>query len=183
VLVTAANLAAVSSVTNGSQTVTLSTTLQARTVPGSWATWGSPPNTEGNTPRVLADIVGTASPLTLTPSVPATTFGFEVEPNWGTHSITADFRSGSTSLGTITRSVNGDSGALLFAASSTTPITSVVLTAPSAAFGFALAQFRMNVGVVVTSVPASGSAALCSLALLLLATGAMLARKRADYQV
>jgi len=179
--VTAPNFAVSSSVTNGSQTVAFSATLQARTVPGSWATWDSPPNTEGNKPRVLAEVTGTTSSLTLTLSVPATTFGFEVEPNAGTHSISADFRSGTTSLGTITRTVNGSSGARLFAATSTTPITSVVLTVPVAAGGFALAQVRTNAGVV-TGIPASGSAALCSLALLLSATGAMLARKRADYQ-
>lgn len=179
--ITAANLSVVTSVTNGSQTVTFSTPLQARTVPSSWATWGSPPNTESSTPRVVAEITGSIGALTLTLSAPATTVGFEVEPNANTHSITADFRNGATSLGTITRSTSGSSGALLFAATTTTPITSVVLTIPTAAAGFALAQVRTNVGVV-TGVPTLGPAALIILTLLILAYGARQASKQARCQ-
>jgi hypothetical protein len=71
-------------------------------------------------------------------------FGFELEPNNGTQTVAVTFYNGATPLGTITRSVPYASGALLFAASSTTPITRVVLTVPAGAGGFAMAQFRFG---------------------------------------
>jgi hypothetical protein len=67
----------------------------------------------------------------------------EIEPDsFGSFSVSVDFMNGATTLGTVTRTVNGNAGALLFAATSTTPITSVVITTPLAANGFALAQLR-----------------------------------------
>jgi len=85
-------------------------------------------------------------------------------------------------LGTITRSLL-DNGAAVEAASSSTPITSVVISTPGAAGGFALAQFRsgntlLTPGGGVSSVPALGPVATGALALLLAAAGSLLARRR-----
>jgi hypothetical protein len=174
--ITGANFTSVGSLTDGTQTITFSSALSARTTPGGgWATWASPPETESNSTRVVAAITSTTT-FSLTLSVPANTFGFEFEPNAGVHTISAEFRSGATVLGTVTRSVNGSFGARLFAASSATPISSVVLTIPAGAAGFGLAQIRT--GGTATAIPASSTGGLAGLGILLLAGGAMLARKQ-----
>lgn len=141
--ITTANGTSLSSVTDGAMAMTLSTGMTAQTVPGGgWSTWNSPPNTESATPRVLARYTSLVT-QTITFSQPTLTFGVEIEPNtFGAFSISVDFMNGATTLGTVTRSPNGSSGALLFAAASTTPITSVVITTPAGANGFALAQLR-----------------------------------------
>lgn len=177
--ITAANGTSMTSLTDGAQTITLSTAFSAQTVPsGGWATWGAPPNTESSTPRVLA-VFSPLTSATLTLSAPSLTFGFEVEPdNFGTFTVSATFFNGSTALGTVTRNVTGNAGALLAAGSSTTPITSVVLSAPAAAQGFAMAQFRYG-NVVIgtpTPVPTLGTSALGGLSMLLIAAGSLLAR-------
>ncbi len=167
-----------SSVTDGSQTATLSTALQIATVGVSgWSTWNSPPATESATPRVLARY-STLATLTITLSAPTTTFGFELEPNsFGAFPITADFLNGSTSLGTVTQSVNGNSGALLFAASTTTPITSVVITATGGGNGYAIGQFRYA-AVAPPGVPVPGTLILSGVGILVLAGLGLLARRR-----
>jgi hypothetical protein len=178
--ITPPNGTSLSSLTDGTQTVSLSTALSAQTVPGGgWSTWGAPPNTESSTPRVLARYSALTS-LTLTLSVPATTFGFEIEPNtFAAFSITATFLNGATTLGSVTRTVNGSAGALLAAASSTTPITSVELTVPSGANGFAIAQLRYSTASSgPTAIPTLNTAGMCGLGMLLAAAGAMLARKQ-----
>src|SRR4029079_11731068 len=75
-------------------------------------------------------------------------FGFELEPNDQTPegwSISVDFKDGATTVGTITDSVGGTSGALLFAASTPDqPFTSVVITAAPGANGFAIANPRYS---------------------------------------
>lgn len=169
----------VPTLSGGGQTVTLSTPLSAATVGGGggWATWGSPPNTEGANPRVLKTLTALTS-LTLTLSSPTTTFGLEIEPSaFSVHSVTVTFMNGSTTLGSVTRSVDGNAGALLFAATNTTPITSVVLSVPSAAGGFAIGQFRFALPSA-TSIPTASTTALGGLAMALLAGGALLARKQ-----
>lgn len=169
-----ADFASISSVTDGVQTVTLSQAMSLRTVPGSWTTRGSPPNTESSTPRVLA-VVSNAT-ITFTLSKPSYTFGFELEPeNYGSFNVTANFMNGTTVLGTVTRLVNGSAGALLSAASSGLPITSVVVSADPGASGFAVAQIRYSLASV--SVPTLNTTSLFSLGALLLAIGAMLARR------
>jgi hypothetical protein len=173
----------VTSLTNGSQTITLgsvvpsSSIFAARTVPsGGWSTWGAPPNTESSTPRVVATYTATTS-LTLTLAVPATTFGFEVEPDsFAVFTISADFYSGARFLGTVSQSINGSAGALLAAGSSAYPITSVVITAPSGANGFAMAQFRSGGAVPGVAIPTLSSTVLMGLGGLLAAAGALLAQ-------
>lgn len=180
--ITPANSASVTSLTNGTQTLTFSGTMTAGTVGVNWSTWGSPPNTESATPRVVQAVSGVL-PLTISLSSPTTTFGFEVEPNNnGTYSISVAYYNGATLLGTVTRSVAGSFGALLAAGTSGgSPITSVVITADAGAGGLALAQFRYAGSAVV--VPALSTSALCGLAMLLAAAGSLLARRRNGLQM
>lgn len=174
--ITAPDDTPLTSLTNGTETITLSTAFYAETVPNfAWNTWGSPPNTESSTPRILANFTPVTS-VTLTLSLPAATFGFEVEPDQdGSFPVSVNFYNGSTLLGTVSRNITGDAGALLMAASSTTPITSVVITIPAGADGFAMAQFRY---ANVSSVPTLSTAAFGALGLLLTGAGALLARAR-----
>lgn len=135
----------VNSITDGVQTVTLAVPAEKRTVPDSWSTWSSPPQSESATPSVLFTATSNSNILTL--SVPASTFGFELEPNdLGTHTFTVEFFSGNILVGSITRDVTGNSGALLFAGTTCGPcIDRVVITGPDAAGGFAIAQVRYTV--------------------------------------
>jgi len=108
-----ANFSTTDTLTDGTQTLSFSSTEQVRTVPGGgWATWNSPPAVESSTPKVLAIITGLTT-MTITLSVPQAIFGFELEPNNGTQTMTATFFNGSTVLGSITQSVVGTSGAKL----------------------------------------------------------------------
>jgi hypothetical protein len=138
----------ITSLSDGTMTLSFSSQVQTRTVPNSWGTWGSPPFTESNTPRLLTTCIGSAcgNSLTITLSQPASIFGFEAEPNvFGVYNITASFYQGATLVGTISQGVDGNSGARLFAAqTSTNPFTTVVITAESGADGFAIAQLRYS---------------------------------------
>lgn len=181
--ITAADNATVPSITDGTQTIAFSGTVYARTVPGSWGSWGAPPATESATPRLLAAFNATS--LTVTLSVPSHTFGFEIEPNGSgttpqTYLITAQFYNGGTLLGTTSQYVNWDSGALLAAASDSSTITSVVITAPASANGFAMAQFRYGSTLLapVYTTPLPGTFFMGGLGMMLLAAGALLARAR-----
>jgi hypothetical protein len=114
--------------------------------------------------------------LTLTLSAPASIFGFEIEPDtFAVFTINAAFYSGGTLLGTVSQPINGGGGALLAAGSSTLPITSVVVTAPSGANGFAMAQFRYA-PAGATAVPTLRTTAMLGLGGLLAAAGALLAQ-------
>jgi hypothetical protein len=137
--VTAVDYSTVNSVSAGGQTVTFSIPMEAISVPnGGWLTWNSPPNTESGVPKVL----GTqgAGSVTLTLSNPATTFGFEAEPDpFAVYTITAVFLHNTTVIGTISLAINGNGGALLEAASSDQTITSVQISSNA---DFAIAQIR-----------------------------------------
>ncbi len=132
---------------DGVEAVAFSPSLTAATVPTSFGTWGSPPNTETATPRVVFNAGTTTETFTL--SKPASTFGMEIEPDaGGAAPVTATFFNGATSLGTITQNVNSVAGALLFAGTSDAlPITSVSVTEGGAGVGFGFAQFRYNLVV------------------------------------
>ncbi len=130
------------SISDGSLTVSFNQTMQARTVPGSWGSWGAPPNTESSTPRVLDDFYQLPT-VTFTLSQPEQIFGFEAEPTLiGLHNISASFYDGGTLVGQISRNLQGYAGALLFAASTDEAFTSVVVTANAGADGFAIAELR-----------------------------------------
>ena len=131
-----------SSIGDGTLTVSFSSMLVGRQVGVDWATWGAPPDTETATPLVL---VSTPSSLTMTFSVPVFVFGFEAEPDpFTTDSMTATFFSGGD---VISRLVNGDAGAKLFAAVSSTPITSVVFS-DDAGHDFAIGELRYSTAPV-----------------------------------
>ncbi|MDQ2713258.1 MAG: PEP-CTERM sorting domain-containing protein, partial [Acidobacteriota bacterium] len=138
-----------STLTGGGETLSYDNPLDERTVPVNWATWGSPPATETATPRV--GYTDGLSTLTISLSKPASTFGFEIEPDApAAEETTADFYSGSKRAGVIDLFPNGTSGALLFAAStSTNPFTSVVITnlAPD---DFAIARQRFTLASAST---------------------------------
>jgi hypothetical protein len=106
-------------VTGCGTTATLSSTVEKRSVPNSWATWGAPPNTEDDTPDLLYTVGGTT--LTITYDMKAKTGGVELEPDmFQKETMQVSFYKGPNGTGklrgTITRVVNGDHGAKLFGA-------------------------------------------------------------------
>jgi hypothetical protein len=128
----------VSSLSSGSFAVNSDVDLVALTVPGTWGSWGSPPDVESSTPRVLWTNGFTS--LTLTMSDPVQIFGVEAQPNTSVvSSILASFYAGANLIGAISLDVDGIAGARLFAASSTTPFDRVVLSSTD---DFAIAQVR-----------------------------------------
>ena len=129
-----ANGTTTTSLTDGIETVNFSQTMTAATVPGGgWSNWGSPPNTESNTPRVLFNAA--IDTVTLSLSTPAATFGVEMETDlFGTNTLMAKFFDGANLVGTISQSVTTPNGALLFAASTSQVFTSVVLSTPGGAW-------------------------------------------------
>lgn len=170
VTIPGANFSSTSTLTDGTQTFTFSGSMSVRTVPGGgWATWNSPPATESATPKVL---YFTGNSLQIDLSTPATVFGAEVEPNFGTVLMTVTYYNGSTVLGTFSQNVVATSGALLAAASTGTPITKVVVTGSG---GFALAQFRYSRAPVGTPI---SNTTMAVLACLLVVGGAVAVRKR-----
>jgi hypothetical protein len=89
-------------------------------------------------------LVGVTSISTVTMTfsgVPVKTFGFEAEPDSsGLDAMTATFYNGATTLGSIPLNVSGNGGALLFAATSDTAFTKVVLTDTTSSGPAACAQ-------------------------------------------
>jgi hypothetical protein len=175
--ITAANGTPMGSLTGGTTTLTFSNNLNAATVPGGgWGSWNSPPNAETATPRV-GSISSATTTFTISLSTPQTTFGFEAEPNnLSAFDFTATFMNGASTVGTITRTVIGSSGSLLFAAASETSFTSVVLTMPAGAGGFALAQFR--VASTPASIPTLAEWGFATLVLLILASGVFILKRQ-----
>ena len=162
-----ADYTTLNSISDSNQTVAFNDTLTKGTVPGGgWSSWGSPPDTESSTPPVLITSASVTS-LTLNLLIPSTTFGFELEPGNGSgYTISVDFKQGSSVIGNISLSVDSSAGALLFAAKTIlNPFTSLVITAPAAAQGFAMAQFRYNTTVPEPSTYALGLATLSILGL------------------
>lgn len=155
------DLSTLTSITDGTQTINFDQTMIKGQVPtAGWTTWGSPPATESSTPAVL--IQTTATSLTMTLTMPSTTFGFELAPGNGTsNTITADFYQGATLVGTVTQTMNYTNDAKLFAATSyDNPFTSVVVSAPVAAGGYAMAQFRYSTAGPPPPVPEPASIAM-----------------------
>jgi len=141
--ITVADGTLVGSLSDAQLTMTISPVLEAGTVPaGGWSTWNFPPAVETSTPRVLHavnynDLVTSVS---LSFSSQLSTFGFEAEPDpFEVHNITASYYSGALLLDSITRSVQGQAGALLFAGTSDVAFDRVVVTSD---IDFAMAQFR-----------------------------------------
>ena len=118
--------------------------LTESVVPTTWATWGSPPNTESAAPNVLTHIGNTN--LTIDVSGSNNTVGFELEPVvFQVESVSASFYNGANLIDTLTLTPSGEAGALLFALEDTSggTISSVVIDdTTSGNDGFALAQLR-----------------------------------------
>ena len=132
---------------SGGETLRYDALLEEHTVPDTWNTWNNPPAVETATPRVgwTGAYASNPTELTISLSIPATTFGFEIGPDLAIpEATTADFYSGSKLVGTIELSPSGDTGALLFAATSyTDPFTSVVINNLEGD-DFAIAQQRFE---------------------------------------
>jgi PEP-CTERM motif len=144
--VSAPDFDVVSSLSDATETVTFDVDLVALTVPTSWTSWGSPPSTESAIPRVLWSNGFTSLAITL--SAPAFTVGFEAQPNTSVPSIlTATFLNSGSVVGSIPLTVDGNGGALLFAATtSTSPFNEVDLNSTD---DFAIAQVRYAIAQVV----------------------------------
>lgn len=125
------------SITDGTLTVTFSEPLNKRgPVPDGWLTWSSPPFSEDPNPYVLVASTGS---LEMTLSRPVSIFGFELEPGpFAPIEFTADFYRGNDLVESITRVVDGNAGARLFAREDGV-IDRVVITGGS---DFAIAQVR-----------------------------------------
>src|SRR5262249_8246122 len=74
--ITEPDLTTVASLTDGTETASFSALGQALTVPATWATWSSPPDSESDTPRVLL-IRNFTLETTIALDAPVLTFGFE----------------------------------------------------------------------------------------------------------
>jgi hypothetical protein len=128
-------------------TVSFSTPLLPLTVGSGWATWGSPPDTEQDNPRVFWTQGATTIEFGFSSAI--TAWGFEAQPNpFSVFDITAEFYNGATLLGTITRSVDGNAGARLFAAIADAgdSFTRVVVRSDA---DFAVAQLRYTLPAVI----------------------------------
>ena len=147
-------LSNISSITDGILTASFSSQLQVATVPGNWLNWGSAPEVENATPRVLITPGVDATLLTITFSQGLSVFGLEAAPDaFGPSVMTANFFNGATNLGSIQLSPDGSIGARLFAASSSTPITSIDITAVGT--DFAIGDLRY--AVAAAAVPEPGT--------------------------
>jgi hypothetical protein len=109
-------------------------TMEKRSVPGSWATWGSPPFTETATPNILYTAGATSMTITL-PKKGKKIIGAEVEPNpFEVHTFTGEYKNkGGKTVCTITVDADGNAGArLLAAAMGSGKAKSLTITFPKA---------------------------------------------------
>lgn len=159
------------SITDGVQTINFSSPMRASTVGANWASWGAPPNTESATPRVLwSGLDDNFDPVTtvlLSLSVPAAIFGFELEPGpTEVHAVAARFFMAGALQQEITLNVDGNGGALLFAAGADpgARFDSVVITSDA---DWAAGQFRYAEATTTIPEPDSGALLLIGLVLFL----------------
>lgn len=143
--ITVADDEIVTSLSDGFQTITIDPTL-AKTVPTTWLEWGSPPNAETATPRVLYTGFGIVF-LTMNLEVPSRIFGIEIQGNLigAEPEVFVTFYRNGNEVGTIGMPVGGEDSPLLFAASTTTsPFDSVTVAIDFLVddSGFGMAQFR-----------------------------------------
>jgi hypothetical protein len=130
----------VNSLTNGTQTVTFSSSLQA----GQTENWGILPNVEQVLPGVVL-FHANSDDLTLTLSSPIHTFGFELANTaFASLQVTATFRQGTTIVETDQRTLDAQGNGLLFAGTESSPFDNVVISAPDANKGYAIAQIRYS---------------------------------------
>jgi hypothetical protein len=155
-------------------TVTFSTEMEKFSVPVTWGAWNTPPAVENSTPNVLSPSDITVTTITLLFSQGLSTFGLEAEPDatsQGAFPVSLDFYNGAALLGTVSNTIDGSSAAL-FAGSSTTPITRVVLTisgnsADPAGTDPGIAQVRYALAATPTPEPGTLMIGAIGLALLM----------------
>jgi hypothetical protein len=169
-----ANGTSVSSITDGLLTIGFSDTETKGQVGATFATWGSPPDTESSTPPILNTFANpNRTTRTLTFSSPLQVFGVEVEGgDFGPATFTMQFFQGAILLGTINRSVVGSGGARILAGDSTLAFDSVVITDTllNGDNSFAMAQVRyVPAGVAAVPEPGTFALGLSGLAALMIA--------------
>jgi hypothetical protein len=175
----------VTSISDGTQTVYFSLAdgsaaypVNKRTAPGSWATWSQAPDSQRGAGDTLPVFYSNgATVLRFGLATPVNIFGFEAEPNpFAVHTMVAKFYDAADNLlGTITRSVNGKSGARLFAAQSDVPIAYVVF---SSDVDWAVGAFRYgNLGGPSPVIPEPGTMLLMGIGGLAIGLGRRFGRK------
>jgi hypothetical protein len=123
----------VDSVAVGSQTLSFSSTLEARQVPGSWSTWAG-----DRTPRVLYTV--DANSVTGTFSSGYAAFGLVAEPEpFDAYAFTLLLSDGTS----LTQDILGDSGAAFMGFIAGSPIVSWTLSAP---VDFAFGEMEYGAG-------------------------------------
>lgn len=165
------------SLSDSNLTVNFSTEMEKFSVSGgTWGSWNSPPAVESSTPNVLSPSDYTVTSVTMTFSAGLSTFGLEAEPDaisQGAFPVSLTFYNGASVLGTVMYTIDGSS-AMLFAASSMTPITSVLLEIAgngpdSAGTDPGIAQLRYTLAATEpTTLPEPATLLLCSGAFLAL---------------
>jgi hypothetical protein len=176
----------VTSISDGTQTVYFSLAdgsaaypVSKRTAPGGgWATWSEAPDSQRGAGDTLPVFYSNgATVLRFGLATPVNIFGFEAEPYpFGVHTMVARFYDAEDHLlGTIPRSVNGKSGARLFAAQSDVPIAYVVF---SSDVEWAVGAFRYgNLGGPGPVIPEPGTMLLMGIGGLAIGLGRRFGRK------
>jgi hypothetical protein len=125
-------------------TVNFSVELDPRVVPDDWATWGSPPDAEDPFPSVFYTQGETSVEFTFSKRL--SIWGFEAQPNpFDDRTFTVDYYDGATFLGSVVRTINGNGGARLLAASHAGGFTRAIVSTDT---DFAMAQLRYELSVV-----------------------------------
>jgi hypothetical protein len=182
------NFTNVTSISDGTQTVYFSLAdadgspaypVNKRTAPGGgWATWSQAPDSQRGAGDTLPVFYSNdATVLRFGLATPVNIFGFEAEPNsLAVHTMVAKFYDAEDNLlGTIPQSVNGDSGARLFAAQSDVPIAYVVF---SSDVDWAVGAFRYgNLGGPSPVIPEPGTMLLMGIGGLAIGLGRRFGRK------
>ena len=176
------------SLSDGIETITATTSptpVAMSTIGGAGSSfgWGNPPTVEQSNPLVmLTGPNGNTAmrTVTLTFSVPVTTFGVEMMPNYWPYffpdTTTAKFYDGSTLVGTISKGLESPGGARLFAGhTDTEPFTSVTLTHQVLGFG---TQGLLVGQIRYASVPEPSTLRLAGIAGLVSAAGYGWCRRR-----
>jgi hypothetical protein len=137
---------AIDYITDGTETVSFSTTMYTAGAPGyGWATWSEAPYSQRLAGETLPVATTGDQWVLFSLSKPASIFGFEAEPNsFDDFDMTAYFYDTSAGyLGRIDRTVAGYYGARLFAASEI-PIGYVYFGTDGASGGWAVGAFRYS---------------------------------------
>jgi hypothetical protein len=148
-----------SALTDGMQTVRFSNPLAITP----FLPWGIPPDVEAADPgKVLFQ--PTAAPVTLTLSSPVRTFGFELANDaYAALQVTATFRLGTSVVEIDQRMLASGGSALLFAVTEPTFFDNVVISAPDASIGYAVAQVRYSPDALISFIPEPASLTLLGL--------------------